>query len=363
MSYPALMNDVPIVLFGAFDRHNLGDFLLGHAAALRAGPRPCLFAGLRAADLTACGGFAVEPLHQVAAGWSRRFGKAPLDLVHVGGEILDTDAWEAAVMLLDPDRASAVIARLDGDAEGRTAWATEFLGQGSPAPYMAARDELPAGGRLEFRAVGGVGLARRDAAFRLAVGKALASADSVTVRDRRTQAALAALGLHFDLAPDPATTLGAWLAEQIAAVPPIAADYAAVQFAASFGDDATLDALATALDAASLPVVLFRAGAAPWHDDPGAYRRLLPRLRVPGRGLEALHIREICAVIGRARCCIASSLHALLVAGLFGLPAIGLERRPGEAAKLRAYAETWGGFEVMTPDAIPNRMVGYGSAG
>ncbi|MBS1189310.1 MAG: uncharacterized protein H6R10_1102 [Rhodocyclaceae bacterium] len=346
------VSSFPIVLFGAFDRHNFGDLLLGQAAALAAAPRPCLFAGLRAADLTAWGGFAVEPLGQVVAGWRQRFGEAPLDLVHVGGEILDTDAWEAAVMLLDPQAAQAAIARLDGNPRGRADWAAAFLATGRPAPYVIGRDQLPAGGRLEFRAVGGVGLAQRNPAFARAVAAALGAADTVTVRDQRTRRALAALGVTAGLVPDPVTTLGPWLAEQIAAVPILPGDYVAFQCAATFGDDGSLAALAAAFDRIGLPVLAFRAGAAPWHDDRAVYERLSRRMRVPFGILDSLHVRDIAATVARSRLCLASSLHALLVAQVSGVPAVGLERRSGEGAKLRAYAETWNGFRVVTPEEL-----------
>jgi hypothetical protein len=350
--HPRSVSSFPIVLFGAFDRHNLGDFLLGRAAALQAAPRPCLFAGLRAVDLTAWGGFAVARLGDLVAGWRGRFGAVPLDLVHVGGELLDTDAWEAAVMLLDPSEADEVIARLDRNPWGRASWAADFLGSGRPAPYVVGRDCLPAGGRLEFRAVGGAGLGRRDRDFALAVAGALGSADRVTVRDGRTRQALAALGVTAELAPDPVTALSSWLANEIAAVLPPAGDYVAFQCAASFGDDESLDALAAGLDRLGLPVLAFRAGAAPWHDNLAVYGRLLRRLRVPARMLESLHVRDICAAIAHSRLCLASSLHALLVAGICGVPATGLERRDGEGEKLRAYSETWGGFQVVAAGRI-----------
>lgn len=343
------MGDVPIVLFGAFDRHNLGDFLLGRAAALAAGERPCLFAGLRSADLTACGGFVVEALPAIVADWRRRYGDTPLELVHVGGEILDTDAWEAAVMLLEPERSREVVARFDPYPGRSAAWAAGFLASTRAAPYVVGRDEIPVAARVEFRTVGGAGLARRDPAFRAEVAAALQSAERLSVRDRRTQAALAVLGVAAELAPDPATALGPWLRQEIAAVPAVGEDYLAIQCAASFGDDASLDALAAAIDAQPCPVAIFRAGAAPWHDDLAVCERLAQRLKGPARVLASLHIREICATIARARLCLASSLHAVLVAGVFGIPALGLERRPGEGEKLRAYAETWGGFDITTP--------------
>lgn len=346
------MSSCPIVLFGAFDRHNLGDFLLGHAAALRAAPRSCLFAGLRSADYSALGGFPVESLGNVLAGWRQRFGAASLELVHVGGEILDTDAWEAAVMLLGPDEAPAVVSRLDADRPGRAAWAAGLLATDRPVPYVIGRDQLPAGSRLAFRAVGGVGLVRRDGDFARAVAAALGCADAVTVRDFRTQRALAGLGVVADLEPDPATALGPWLADKVIAVPPVSSEYVAFQCAASFGDDQTLAALAAALNRIGLPVVAFRAGAAPWHDDLAVYERLGRRLRVPIRIMDSLSIWDIAAAISRSRHCLASSLHALLVAGVCGVPATGLERRDGEGEKLRAYAETWGGFQIATADRL-----------
>ncbi|MGE5491236.1 MAG: polysaccharide pyruvyl transferase family protein [Actinomycetota bacterium] len=346
------MSSCPIVLYGAFDRHNFGDFLLGRAAALRAAPRPCLFAGLRAADYSALGGFPVERLGNVLAGWRQRCGDAPIELLHVGGEILDTDAWEAAVMLLDPEEASRVVGRLDADPPSRRAWAAKFLGTDSHVPYVVRKGDLPAGSRVEFRAVGGVGLARRDEGFACAATAAMGAADAATVRDNRTQKALAALGLAVGLGPDPATALGPWLADQAADIRPVTADYVAMQCAASFGDDRTLGALAAAFGRIGLPVLAFRAGAAPWHDDLAVYRRLAGRLKVPIHILDSLHVRDICAAIAHARLCLASSLHALLVAGLFGVPAAGLERQEGEGAKLRAYAETWGGFRVVTPERL-----------
>lgn len=154
------------------------------------------------------------------------------------------------------------------------------------------------------------------------------------------------------LEPDPAVALGPWLIEQVAAVPPVPGDYVAFQCAASFGDDRSLASLAAALDRLGLPVLAFRAGTAPWHDDPAVYGRLARRLRVPIRILDSLHVRDICGAIACSRLCLASSLHALLVAGACDVPATGLERRAGEGEKLQAYADTWGGFRVVTPDQL-----------
>ncbi|MFC5302767.1 polysaccharide pyruvyl transferase family protein [Azospira restricta] len=344
----------PLVLFGACDRHNLGDLLLAEVAARRAAPRPCLFAGLRAADLRAVGGRAVAPIGELIAQWPRRFGAAPLEVLHVGGEVLDTDAWEAAVMLLPAAEAASRIAALDRRPRARAAWAAEFLGCARRAPYVLAGD---AGIATAFRAVGGVGLAQRPPAFRREIAAALRAARAVTVRDRATQAALAAEGVAAGLEPDPVAQAADLLAELVAGAPRAAGDYLAVQCAADFADDATLAALAGVLDASGLPVRFFAAGLAPWHDDLALYRRLAARLRVPAAVVGSAAVRDTCALIAGARGCLASSLHALLVAGAFAVPALGLAARPGGAAKLWAYAATWGGFEVAAVAELAGRRL------
>lgn len=348
MSDQSVPPSAPRVLFGACDRHNLGDLLLAQVAARDVAPRPSLFAGLRAAAGWG-GGMRVQPLANLVAQWPQRYGDAPLELLHVGGEVLDTDAWQVAVMLLGRREAAACIAACERNEAAREQWAATYLGTTQRAPYLVAsgwRD----GVRVvsEFRALGGVGLAARSAAFCAEVAATLGTAGALTVRDRVTQMALAAMGIDAGLVPDPVAGAGDWLTELAAAAPAPAGPYLAVQFAASFGDDATLAELAHALDACRLPVVLFAAGTAPWHDDFAVCRRLAAGLSVPVRVAETESVEELCALIGGARASLASSLHALLVAAALGVPRLALEARAGEARKLRAYADTWNSFPMAT---------------
>jgi hypothetical protein len=88
-------------------------------------------------------------------------------------------------------------------------------------------------------------------------------------------------------------------------------------------------------------VVLFRAGAAPWHDDLEPYGRLIRRLAVPARIFESLHIWDICGLIAGARRFVGTSLHGRIVADAFAVPAVSLEQAPGAARKLRAWLDTW----------------------
>ena len=48
--------DTPVILFGAFDRHNFGDMLFPHVAAALLPDREPIFAGLAERDLRAEGG-------------------------------------------------------------------------------------------------------------------------------------------------------------------------------------------------------------------------------------------------------------------------------------------------------------------
>ena len=63
----------PLILFGAFDRHNLGDLLLGRIAAALAARllpgREVRFAGLASRDLRADGGARVQALAELARDW------------------------------------------------------------------------------------------------------------------------------------------------------------------------------------------------------------------------------------------------------------------------------------------------------
>ncbi|MBX3637753.1 MAG: polysaccharide pyruvyl transferase family protein [Rubrivivax sp.] len=344
----------PVILFGAFDRHNLGDLLMAHVAAALLPGRALRFAGLADRDLRAFGGHRVSALYRRTPGE----GEAPCTLLHVGGEILGCDAWQAAVMLLPPPEVQPTVAYLEARPEERRAWVRRVLGTPTLAPYVASRQDVAGVARVVFNAVGGVGLDRADPALRSEVLARLRAADDLSVRDRETCALLAAAGLPARLVPDPAVMVAELFGERIARhadVGEVAAvrrafpqGHLAVQFSADFGDDASQHLIATQLDRVSrrtgLGVVLFRAGAAPWHDDAEALARVAALMR-PGtaRCFASLDIWDLCALIAGSRGFCGSSLHGRIVASAFGLPRLSL-RPPVAAArsgKQAAYAATW----------------------
>ncbi|KWK13195.1 polysaccharide pyruvyl transferase family protein [Burkholderia stagnalis] len=349
-------HDTPTVLFGAFDRHNFGDLLFPHVAERMLDGGDLRFAGLATRDLRRYGGHRVDAFARIAAD-SR--GHA-LNVVHVGGELLTCNAWEAAVMLSRPGETRDDRAHADTWAQNGPAWAHARFGTASLAPYVLSRHAYPDAPmrRVAFNAVGGVALDAVDAALRDEVLAALAAADDVSVRDAHTHALLSAAGIRARLVPDPAAMTCALfgvrirrhagervMREVLRAFP---GGYAAVQFSADFGDDATLDLLAHALTRAAeshrLGIVLFRAGAAPWHDDLACYERIAGRMRGASvRLFSSLDLWDIGALIAGSRVYCGSSLHGRIVAMSFARPRVNV-RHPGDGARMTkagAYVATW----------------------
>ncbi len=351
------MNSPPAsVLFGAFDRHNFGDLLFPHLLATLLPGRALETCGLAERDLEGFGGHRVTPLPARSS-----------CLIHAGGELLTCTAWQAAVMLLEPATAADAIARYEDDPAAAATWAARQLGTARGMPYVVGRDVLAQGGRLIFNAVGGVAWNGLRAAQRDELKAALRQADWLSVRDHVTQAALRAEGIDAQLCPDPAVMVEQCFGEVICqrgqrgAVKTIRdvfpQGYLACQFSADFADDASLDAMRLGLSrvaaATGLGLVLFRAGAAPWHDDPALYEKLSRHL-LPGMAqlFPSLHLWDICALIAASRGMVSSSLHGRIVALAYGLPRVSLippqqGRRPD---KRTAFAETW------EPEAVPRSV-------
>jgi len=354
-----LPSPAPLILFGAFDRHNFGDLLLARVAARLAAMefpgRPLVWAGVAERNLEPWGGFSTRAI----ADLTRHWGDRPADVLYLGGELLSCSLYEAAVMVLAPDEAEAAIARYDSDGLARQSWAQAQLHLDQQLAYLVPKALFRHPGRFVHRALGGVDLAALPPAMQAEALARLAESDSLTVRDRVTRDWLADRGIQAALEPDPGERVAGLFGDVIARHGEVGEPaevgqafprgYVAVQFSADFGDDAALDSLATGLDAAlvgsELGLVLFRAGAAPWHDDAAVYRRLMDRLHTRRvRLFDSLHLWDICALLARARCYCGSSLHGRIVSRAFGVPGVSLMRQATPApGKVQAYAQTWWG--------------------
>jgi len=365
----------PTILFGAFDRHNVGDLLFPHITAALLPGKNLIFAGLAERDMRPYGGHQVRALAQLAL----EMGNHPINIFHAGGELLTCDAWQAAVMLQAPEQAQAIIARLDAHAAEKQKWAQGMLGIGVLAPYAVARRLFPGVASVIYNGVGGIDLASRDAPFRAEVAAKLKEADQVGVRDKVTLSGLAAAGIEARLMPDPAVMVAGLFGEEIRRharagetariLDSLPQGYIAVQFSAEFGDDATLSEIAAQLDQIShesgLGVVFFRAGAAPWHDELVCYQRCAARMRSSAVQIfTSLQLWDICALIAHSRAYCGSSLHGRIVAMAFALPRVNL-RHPAETSpqtKQAAYASTWEMPGMPGTVAVPGIGQGLGAA-
>jgi hypothetical protein len=345
---------IPVVLFGAFDRHNFGDLLFPHVAAALLPRRDLVFAGLAERDLRGYGGHAVAALSRLAPAWIER----PAILIHVGGEILTCEAWQAAVMLLPPDEAQPTIAYFERRPAERRKWVQDMIGTTALAPYVVSRRMYPGLSRVIYSGVGGVGLDQVDATLRNEVLAALRPADAVSVRDRHTRAQLVAQGIAAQLLPDPAVMVADLFGAKISmqarkgevaqmrqAFP---RGYMAVQFSAEFSDDQSLMQMAAQLEQVAtregLGVVLFRAGAAPWHDELACLDQVAASMKAgSAQVFGSLDLWDICALIASSRAYCGSSLHGRIVAMAFALPRVNF-RHPASTARLSkqaAFAATW----------------------
>lgn len=362
----------PCIVFGAFDRHNLGDLLFPLVLSpFLAGRRVC-HAGLMARDWSAVAGYRVEPLGELM----REPAWAGAHLIHAGGELLDCDAYEAWIMLQPDAGLAPAIARWDRDP-ARFEMARAALACPAPLPYLWGRQGWPGGGRIVAHALGGVGLASRPPSFGAAVAASLADMDSVSVRDRVTADTLLRLGVRAEQVPDAVCLLPTLYGEQLRASGDkgepaevrrrFPHGYWLVQFAAQSGDDATLARLAAAvLRAASdarCGIVLYRAGWAPWHDEQAVYERFARLLGTRSTYLfQSPEVWDGCALLAASRGVFASSLHLTVLAAGLEVPWLGLATGPADAAmesKLGAFWSTWGDYpehRVVPLDTLPDAL-------
>ena len=363
----------PLILVGAFDRHNFGDLLLGEIARELVRPVPVVFGGLSDRDLSAHGGARVRAITALAAEW----GDCPADVLHVGGELLTCTLYEAAIMLQSDEEAQRAMARHDADSKGGYTWATRCLGLDQAIAYLVSRRLFHRSGFFGYLGVGGMELDLQPDEIRKEAFSRLDEADYVWVRDRETQRQLAMAGIHTQLAPDPAELTAilfgciveerAVAERQRAIAERFPTGFLAVQFSADFGDDATLAIVRRQLwqiqREHGFGIVLFRAGAAPWHDRLEVYGRLLRGTSaLDAIILDSLDIWDLCTLLARSRGFVGSSLHGRIVAEAFGQPAISLVRKAGERSKSGVYVASWSPDAMGTVVSPEELVVAWGRA-
>lgn len=339
-------------LVGAFDRFNFGDLLFPHLARrvlerLEVGVATRCWS-TRAADLEHRGGVVCEPLPGLLG------GEAELDpardrVVVAGGEVLAA-RWSGALRALTGARRSLLLGvaeRLSGRLADR--FARSRLDGSTPQPWVLGPRDVGAA-PVAYNAVGALGVSTLPPALAAAARSRLALASWLAVRDARSRRELETWGLEPRLAPDPAALVAELFPRdeiERRASPAVRELLAASgggylvfqcgRFALRGELEAAAESLAELLAVVDRPLLLLPLGLASAHEDPRALDEIARRLPA-ARRVPAETLWDQLATLAAAGLFAGTSLHGVLVATAFAVPAVGVGSR---VAKLDAFLHDW----------------------
>lgn len=331
----------PVVLVGAFERHNFGDLLLGRIMArclAEHGLQP-LYASILPADLRALGGEWVNSFADLAP-----FLPPDVPIVHVGGETIPCSMGMALRMDAPPVLADSLANRLAKSCRPSGLDDREFA-------YLTPPVETICGKTYRwhnryFFGLGGASIAGQPPQAMAGLRDVLQDARWLSVRDTTTLRGLHACGVaharpSWDagvLAPCLAAGGSATLAAPVAAEPG-----GSLLFHANKAFLAPrLDLLAAQIAAAAgrfSRVRVSLAAAAANHDSAAASEQLAARLAatgIPAEFCPDVHVDTIATLIRDAACVVSTSLHYRIVALTHGVPRVSLEN-----GKVAGWASDW----------------------
>jgi Polysaccharide pyruvyl transferase len=314
----------PVILVGAFERHNFGDLLMGRVVAsfLRDKGMTPIPASILPSDLRRFGGLRVHGFGSLA-------GRLPshTPIVHVGGETLSM-GMETALRMDVPagiqGKLAADLSRMIGvtGLDDR-----EFA-------YLTPRSEHIQGVVVEWRnryfhALGGHQLQKADEAIISKVTRNLKEARWLTVRDSGSMEALRGRGLDGTRVVWDAGVLAGDAVTEDGPVDPGSGPYLLVQMGTGHFDSmkAELIGQISALREEFPKVIIAVAGVAAKHDCPEASRDFAGQLRARGVNAEycpELELGKVVGLIRGAACVLSSSLHFRMVALAHAVPRVSL---------------------------------------
>lgn len=372
-----------VFILGAFDRFNYGDILFAHISAhllRRRFPNIEIhFVGFRRIDLRASGGVLVESFDFI-----EKFTNAPgRSLIWVsGGAVLDVRWWTMCQMLLT-DRGSRLFRRLRRYLRDDLldALCRRYARSVHPMPWIFAETafQFREPVTVMYNSVGGSNFAGLPERLRSAVRDGLSRAKYLSVRDTKSEDALAGLGVaSIDLVPDSAVLLNDMglsrkivsLGEgpegrELAAAPQDDwGSYICFQCAGRFFKkfEPQICAQIKALhERTGLNVVVFGIGYAPLHDDDLAVRGLSDFFQGEDWLFRYLEndVSGIARVIANSQCYIGTSLHGYITAFAFSRPRVGLSP---QVDKLIGFRDAWDLPAMPAGVEIPRLAVAAESA-
>jgi hypothetical protein len=320
----------PVVVTGAFERHNFGDLLMGRIVEffLRARGLTPLPASLLAADHRRVGGAWVQAIADLAPLLSPE-----VPIVHVGGETIPCTLRDGLRMNIPASWPRQLAARLASEPDPTGLETREFAYLTPPAERIRGRDHIWL--HRFFHGQGASTLGERDATTRESIGPLLRDAEWLTARDERSVASLRAAGasgarfawdcavLQPCLGPRGFDALDHW-------EPPPSHGPLLVHAQAGFLERHTetlarqLAAVAGRFDGIRIGL----AGLAANHDTVASAEGLARTLAALGCRVDftgAHHVDAIVAGIKNAACVVSTSLHYRIIALTHGVPRVSLD--------------------------------------
>lgn len=306
------------ILFGAFERHNFGDLLMGYAfeRLLRQKGINTIHASILDNDLTACGGTKVHSIFDLLAN-----GLDPdIPILHVGGETATCSFNEA----LACDSPAPLPYHLKDIISSEV---HQKLGTDRPFPYLTPPREhintaaKPWGNRLFY----GIGLTQlsNDSAHNERLSATLAGARMISFRDAHSLNHARSLGIsEATYAPDIVLSISQLMPVSKTVGP----GYLLMHFKGDYlrrNSAELIHALSQIAPHFEGGLKLGLAGTANYHDSLDEYYRfkqLAEESSVPIKVLPSVDILTICQQIAGAAAVISTSLHYRIVARSYGVP-------------------------------------------
>ena len=306
------------ILFGAFERHNFGDLLMGYAfeKLLRQRGINTIHASILDNDLTACGGTMVHSIFDLLAN-----GLDPdIPVLHVGGETATCSFNDA----LACDSPAPLPYHLKDIISSEI---HQELGTDRPFPYLTPPKERinTASKPWENRLFYGIGLTQLsdDRADNERLRATLAAARMISFRDTHSIRNARSFGItQATYAPD--------IVLSISQLMPVSKPIGPSSLLMHFKGDYLRRNSAELIHALSQIAPHFEgglklglAGTANYHDSLDEYYRfkqLAEESSVPIEVLPSVDILTICQQIASAAAVISTSLHYRIVARSYGVP-------------------------------------------
>ncbi|MCT0208463.1 polysaccharide pyruvyl transferase family protein [Synechococcus sp. CS-1332] len=306
------------ILFGAFERHNFGDLLMGFAfeRLLRQKGINAIHASILDNDLTACGGTKVHSIFSLLTN-----GLDPtIPILHVGGETASCSFNDA----LACDSPAALPYHLKDIISSEV---HQELGTDRPFPYLTPpKERITRASKLwGHRLFYGIGLTQLsdDRSHNESLRATLAAASMVSFRDAHSLSNARSLGIdQATYAPDIVLSIS----RLMPVVRPVKPRYLLMHFNGNYlrrNSAALIDALSQIAPQFEGGLKIGLAGTANYHDSLDEFYRFRQLAKASSVFIDVLpsvDILTICQQIANAAAVVSTSLHYRIVARSYGVP-------------------------------------------